>query len=388
MFDTSVLANVTLFSTIPYSMSERQGTPGEAIQTELKLRGWTQDDLARILGRPRPAIVNVIQGKRGVTPDLAVGLAAAFGGTAEEWLAMEATRQIKLLAPNGSSVVAQRRRLFEMAPIKDMQRRGWISETSDPAKLECELCEFFGIDAIDKEPSLSVATRRPGAAPLTIQQRAWLFRAKRLAEAMPTAQFNSRVGNGLVKQLRALAAYPIEARRVPRILSENGIRFVVVEGLPGGSIDGATFWLNEYSPVVAISMRYDRVDWFWFTLCHECAHVLNGDAISVDNNLVGPDRDATVDDDIERRANAEAAAMLISPEEIDSFVRRVGPMYSKPRIIQFANRVRIHPGIVVGQLHHRNEVKPFAHREMLVKIRDYVVNSAITDGWGHSPGML
>jgi HTH-type transcriptional regulator/antitoxin HigA len=63
---------------------------------------------------------------------------------------------------------------------------------------------------------------------------------------------------------------------------------------------------------------------------------------------------------------------------------RVSPLYSKTRIIQFAHTIQIHPGIIVGQLQYRGEIGYSANREMLVKIRDIVIDSALTDGWGRS----
>src|SRR5262249_59975483 len=87
---------------------------------------------------------------------------------------------------------------------------------------------------------------------------------------------------------------------------------------------------------------------------------------------------------IEQRANAEAANTLIPTSEMDSFIKRVGPLYSKERINQLANRLKIHPGIIVGQLQHRHEIGPAANREMLVKIRHFVTPVAVTDGWGNT----
>ncbi|MFX8692489.1 hypothetical protein ABTM44_18400, partial [Acinetobacter baumannii] len=69
---------------------------------------------------------------------------------------------------------------------------------------------------------------------------------------------------------------PEETRNVPRLLQEAGVRFVIVEGLPGSKIDGVCFWLDDKSPVIGMSLRFDRIDNFWFVLRHECAHVLHG----------------------------------------------------------------------------------------------------------------
>ena len=76
---------------------------------------------------------------------------------------------------------------------------------------------------------------------------------------------------------------------------------------------------------------------------------------------------------------------LIPRKEIDSFIARVRPSYSRVRINQFANRIKVHPGIVVGQLQRRDEIKYSQGRDALVKIRDLVTQSAVTDGWGHFP---
>jgi len=52
--------------------------------------------------------------------------------------------------------------------------------------------------------------------------------------------------------------------------------------------------------------------------------------------------------------------------------------------------MKIHPGIIVGQLQHRNEINYGSNREMLVKIRSAVIETALTDGWNRSitPGLL
>ena len=60
------------------------------------------------------------------------------------------------------------------------------------------------------------------------------------------------------------------------------------------------------------------------------------------------------------------------------------PLYSKERIRGFAARLRVHPGIVVGQLAHRGQIG-FGHsREMLEKVRHIVVEAALVDGWDQS----
>jgi len=121
-------------------------------------------------------------------------------------------------------------------------------------------------------------------------------------------------------------------------------------------------------------------------LMHEFAHVRNGDA-SVDSDLIDGTKGIAVtlvEDETERVANEMAAASLIEPNEMQSFIARVGPLYARERVIQFAHKQKIHPGIIVGQLQRKNEIGYSALRGLLVKVRDLVVPVAFTDGWGQS----
>jgi HTH-type transcriptional regulator/antitoxin HigA len=276
-------------------------------------------------------------------------------------------------------------RLFEVAPIRDMQRRGWIPDTKRLDEVEKELKGFFEVDSLDDEIGFPVAMRRTvKLSYLNKAERAWTFRARQLAKAVHTNRFREESLPSVQKKLRTMAAYPKEAARVSELLLSSGIKFVIVEPLPGARIDGATFWLDDESPAIAMSLRYDRIDNFWFTLMHECSHVKYRDAVVVDNDLQESMRLSNMNtiEDSERRANEESQAALLPPSELDSFIRRVGPLYSKTRINQFAQRMKIHPGIIVGQLQHKEELGQSANREMLPKIRGAVIETSLTDGWG------
>ena len=165
-----------------------------------------------------------------------------------------------------------------------------------------------------------------------------------------------------------------------------GIRLVVIEHLPKSKIDGAALWLgdNWEKPVIALSLRYDRIDSFWHTLFHEVSHIKHRDSYVVDVDLVGADRCLSNEavSEIEKRANEESADMLIPRAILQSFISRTRPFYYTDKINQFANLLKIHPGIIAGQLQFKNEIKWAANRAMLVKVRQILIASALTDGWG------
>lgn len=65
--------------------------PGDYIRMELDARGWTQGDLAKILGRSVRNVRDMVKGKRGITPEAATGLAAAFGTSAQVWVNLQSS---------------------------------------------------------------------------------------------------------------------------------------------------------------------------------------------------------------------------------------------------------------------------------------------------------
>jgi HTH-type transcriptional regulator/antitoxin HigA len=356
------------------------------LKAKLAEKGWSMEELEAVTRSSRQNLSLIIAGKRSVTPDMAVTLAAAFGNDAAEWLKWEAEHQLSLVETDPAEV-ANRARLYSSAPVREMQKRGWLPDTASTKELAASLDRFF---TNPDGRQFSVATLRRGSeSELSPAEKAWCFRARALAETLPfVAEFDKSRLPAAEKKLRQLAAYEEEAMRVAEILSYYGIRFVVVEPLPGAEIDGAAFWIGE-SPVLALSIRLDRIDAFWFTLMHEFAHIRNGDAYSLDISLVAEGEHglsiATSDDDAERRANMKSADTLVPQSELDSFVARTSPRYAATRIIQFAHSIQMHPGVIVGQLQHRGELSYSSHRGFLVRVRAMVTDMAVTDGWGHTP---
>ncbi len=353
--------------------------PGEILQEELDARDWTQADLAKILDRPVQAINEIITGKKAITPDTAVALSQALGTSPEYWLNLESAYRLDLLhgrRSNGNDI-ARRSRLYTIAPVKELIKRKWIdvSNLSDLDRMEREICRFLGISSLDEEPRIPFAARAthkedsPSAARI-----AWACRVKEVASRLRTKAFSTQ---RLEEEIQSLPRFSISdegARSLRDILAGLGIRFVIVEHLPNTRIDGAALWIDDRSPVVAVSLRYDRVDGFWFTLMHELAHIIRGDAKPhtwmFDEALVGKDAEPTESKSKpEAEADRLASEWLLPKQALEVFVRRTHPYFSRSAILNFAAEAGVHPGIVVGRLQHLSEVPWTHHRNLLSKIR-------------------
>jgi HTH-type transcriptional regulator/antitoxin HigA len=278
--------------------------------------------------------------------------------------------------------------LFSSLPVNEMIKRGWLNATStrDIKRVEAELARFFGVTSLENMEVLPHAARRANVgADVTPPQLAWLYRVRQIASDMIVAPFTRAKAVDAVGHLSSLLLSVEEARKVPRILSEAGIRFVLVESLAAAKIDGVCFWLNHNAPVIGLSMRHDRIDNFWFVLRHELEHVIRGhgrNAIVVDAELereragVGP---GIADE--ERIANQAASDFCVPSKQLQQFVARKAPLFPNRDILGFARTLSIHPGLVAGQLQHQmGQYERF--RNHLVKIRHAVAPSAMVDGWG------
>ncbi len=346
--------------------------PSKYIKDELEKRGWTQVDLAYILGRSVKDANDILVGKRKISPELAQELAAAFEKRPEYWLELENAYKLAQIDYVDKAII-KRAKIFNDYPAKDMLKRGWIEETDDVEELEKRFIKFF-----NEQRVVGFAARKSSSYVQTSPvQIAWIIRATKLAKVVPVAEFDANKLGNLKQTLRRLAAKSQAVHKVPDLLSKYGIRFVIVEVLPNAKIDGAAFWLDAESPVIAMSVRFDNIGSFWFTLMHEISHIEHRDRFFLD------DLESAPIDEIEERANKESAESLVPQDRIENFIKLYSPFYSEPRINNLATQLKVHPGIIVGQLQHRKEIGYNTHRKAMAKVRDIVTTTAVTDGFGN-----
>lgn len=361
------------------------------IKEEMEERGWTQTTLAEIIGRPIQFVNQLVKNKKQVTIRTAQELGAAFGTSPEYWLNLQ-NQYLLFIDRVANEVISDRAKLFDRGPINEMIKRGWIQKPDDFDEFKSNVNRFYETKTINEQPTIVAAARKSTSYyETTPSQKAWLFRAKHLAKNIGVKRFSRSLFEKHLDDLKSLSANPQDLQEIPKLLREIGIRFVVVEKLKKSKIDGAAFWLDDNSPVVALSLRYDRIDGFWYSFGHELGHIYHGhgkdEAFLPDVDMVAGSKKIGKEDkpEIELVADKFAANLLIDQERLGSFVARKSPYISKDNIIQFANLIGVHPGIIVGQLHFKDAV-PFSHfRKMLVPVREFIVDVSMSDGWGHSP---
>ena len=261
-----------------------------------------------------------------------------------------------------------------------------MPDIRDVPTIASELTRFFGVETADEIEILPHAAKKTAVnTDPTPTQMAWLYRVHHIASEMLAPRYTHQRARVLPKKLQSLLSAPEEARKAPRLLAESGIRFVVVQSLSAAKIDGVCFWLDSHSPVIGMTLRYDRIDNFWFVLRHELEHVLQGHGQSkamLDTELEG-ERAGTGPnlDEEERIANAAAENFCVPRKMMNAFVARKAPFFAERDLIGFARTIKVHPGLVAGQL--ANATGRFDRfRKHFAKIRHIVTPTAMVDGWG------
>lgn len=366
-------------------------TPGQLIQSLLDERAWTKRVLAMVSGVDETGMNKIIAGTRPVDADMALVLHEVFPEVPpERFLFLQKQYDLakaRIIArPDPGR--AKRAQIFGSLPVTEMVKRGWLGDVDpkDVVSIEQGLLKFFKGRTIDEAQALPHAAKKTNADESTTgPQLAWLYRVKEIADDMIVAKYSEQAVKQCIKKLEAFRQSPDEIRNVPHALAECGIRFLIVESLPSAKIDGVCFWMNETSPVVAMTTRYDRIDNFWFVLRHELEHVLRRDGMVhavVDVELEGDK--AGAGDNIpeqERAANAAAAAFCAPPDMMQKFYSRKAPFFAERDVIAFAKMVKVHPGLVAGQLRHKTG-RHNLFADLLVKVRHKITPTAVVDGWG------
>jgi HTH-type transcriptional regulator/antitoxin HigA len=367
-------------------------TPGHLLEALIKERGWSQRLLAVLLEMDETGLNRIVANKRPIDAQLALNLEELFAVPAEQFLNVQKKYDLAIarIENRPDPERATRAHLFGGLPVAEMIKRGWIKakDIRDVDAVRSELMRFFQVNRIEDIEILPHAAKKTQVnTPPTPTQLAWLYRVKQIASGMLVARYSPEAVISAISKLKQLLFAAEEARKVPRILAECGIRFLVVEALPSSKIDGVCFWLNERSPVIALSTRFDRIDNFWFVLRHELEHVIRRHGLAssttmLDTELEG-ERAGTSDnlEDEERVANEAAADFCVPKKMMDAFYSRKAAVVREADIIAFSRMIKVHPGLIAGQLRHRTG-KYHLWQNHLVKIRSIVSPNAITDGWG------
>jgi HTH-type transcriptional regulator/antitoxin HigA len=371
------------------SLNQQHDAPGRLIEALLQSRGWSKRVLAAVLGLDETGLNKAVLGNRNINPKLASALSQVFSVPAERFLRPPLRKPIEVDISCPDPLLAVRSTLFKL-PVSEMIRRGWLQGVKDIRKMdevEAALCRFFAVSSTAEIELFPTAPKKTQlSVPVTPSELAWLYRVKKLAGAIVAAPYSPQGAAEAIQNFPRLLESPGGVQKVPAVLAECGIRFVVVEGLSRTKIEGVGFWLNEQSPVIAMSLRQDRADNFWMVLRTEWDHILRSHGATlvatVDVVLGNDGMYKTTSLDEEERRTTKAVKEFYGHLSLeDPFpgnpASSADDVFPRP-----ANSQSIHRSLIANGPWHQSSISK-VQIEHKVKIRSEVLRSVMFDGWGN-----
>lgn len=166
------------------------------------------------------------------------------------------------------------------------------------------------------------------------------------------AQYKSgSITDEWLRDLAKLSRFEHGPRLAQEYLADIGIVLVIEEHFKKTYLDGAAM-LDAETPVIALTLRHDRIDNFWFALIHELVHVhkhLSPSHLFIADNLDDKTRSSLE----ETEADAGAREALIPLTEWDHSAVKINPTVKNAMAL--ADKLRIHPSIVAGRVRYETD---------------------------------
>jgi HTH-type transcriptional regulator/antitoxin HigA len=318
-------------------------TPIEAITFRMEEQGLKQRDLVPYIGS-KSKVSEILSGKRPLTLEMIRALHEGLGIPTEVLVQKREPE-----APKSGDIDWNR------FPVREMIKRNWIIANLNEVRVRgSELAKAFFAELGNGGPVPAFYRRsiheRSGRTMDSYALRAWAARVliqSRQAEGVKSYKQGS-VTPDFMQELTRLSLHargPVQAKE---FLAHNGIILVVESHLPGTRLDGAAMLGQKGNPVIGLSVRYDRIDNFWFTLLHELAHVTLHLTEGYEEVFVD-DLDAPQDDDPKEREADRLAGNVLIPRSVwkrsRAYLQR-----TQAAVEELAQELKIHPAIVAGRI--------------------------------------
>jgi len=315
--------------------------PIDAILFRMQEKGLKQADLVPYFGTSS-RVSEILNRKRPLTVQMIRAISIGLG--------ISADTLIGLSSPD----VEQPKSDIDWGkfPIKEMTKRGWLQALSGQAKTSVEdIVRNFIFDSGLQFGAASLRRTLSGEATSPTTQYAlyaWLARiiqrAREKKDRLGSFE-QDKLSSHFLKELAQLSWSEKGPLLAIEFLEKRGIAVIIEPHLKGTLLDGAALKDIDGTPIVALTLRFDRIDNFWFTLLHEVAHLWKhvGKEEAFLDNLSTDSEDRR-----EAEANRLAREAFIPRLVWKRCDAHIAP--SKESIEELARELKIHPAIIVGRI--------------------------------------
>ncbi|WP_342249206.1 XRE family transcriptional regulator [Sphingomonas sp. OTU376] len=328
-----------------FSAESLHDLPDILIQARIA-RGMSQKDLGTFLGLKEQQIQRYeAERYRSASLDRLIEIADALSVRISERAELVGNNRLEAVTPEA----------WQAFPIAEMYKRGWFEDFSgtlaQARKAAAELVPGFlrGAHAQYAPIAFHRKSVRSNGQVHEAAIAAWEARIRSVADRdPPEATFDrSRISDAWLEGLVRLSLDPNGPAASVDYLRAAGITLIVERQLPGTLLDGAALCSLDRHAIVALTLRHDRLDNFWFTLLHEIGHLKlhigEGEFAAIFD-----DTDAPAGDQVERDADLFAQEVLLSSEKWKLGVSRY--TRTEKAVMTDAKRFGVGPAIIAGRI--------------------------------------
>lgn len=312
--------------------------PVEAILFRMEQQNLTPRDLIPFIGS-RSRVSEVLSRKRPLTLSM---IRALHKGLNIPLKSLVSEQELKS--------VDERKIDWELFPIKEMIKRGWIEAKALKGNIEDALTKFLEpMGAVQEVWALYRMTSniRSGREFDAYSLFAWNARvmARAAQKSCKGKYVDGVVTKKFMSEVIKLSVHDDGPLRAVEFLSQHGIALIIEPHLPKTYIDGAVL-KGPNGPIIALTLRHDRIDNFWFSLEHELSHIARhyGKEISCFYD------DLEVEDGsaVEKEADELAGEVMIPASSWA--VSPAARLRTPEAATHLAKQLNIHPAIVAGRM--------------------------------------
>lgn len=318
--------------------------PIEAIKFRMEQANLKPIDLIPYIGS-RSRVSEILSGKRQLTLDMVRALSDGLGIPAK----------VLIRKPEIDKNVEYE--MWDNRLVSEMEKRGYFEETSIDKKNKLELLKgFFSLNINQLQFAVMHRKSHYRSSPLTDRNAldAWAtYVFKKAQKEKKIAKYKSgTVTLDFMQEIAKMSTQENGPLLAQEYLRKNGIILVIEKNFPKTYLDGATVLLDRDNPVIGLTLRYDRLDNFWFTLMHELAHIALHSNQDVDFFLDEIEGIKVVGlDEREREADELAEESLLPKAKWEVSPARLLP--SSMAAKSLANELGVHVAIIAGQIRYK-----------------------------------
>jgi HTH-type transcriptional regulator/antitoxin HigA len=320
--------------------------PIDAIKFRMEQANLRPTDLVQYIGS-RSRVSEILSGKRQLTLEMVRALETGLGIPAKVLIK-------KPVVDTESELELQH---WNTRLIREMETYGYFGKDSLKTHDKSQLLKSFFSSIV--LPAQLVGMPRKShyrSAPTTDKYAlyAWSIRVLEKAKKVkPSVTYTYGVVTlEFMRELAKLSVHVDGPVRAQKYLKEYGIILIIEPHLSRTHLDGATLLVNKKNPVIGLTLRYDRLDNFWFTLMHELAHIAKHfkDDICLFYDEIDGVKALELDEkETEADALAEEALLPVAKWEVSP--ARLIP--SLTAASSLAKELNVHVAIIAGQIRHK-----------------------------------